>query len=130
MFVDSGPVAKPEDRDASQGRQRTQIWLGTVLPLFSREEPQDSVHLAGTTVVSAPRLCQKRVPAKGSTVYLAFDQGHWGSLQKHLIGGQLLSHTLGKGGQFKESLDKTPAVATKPAVYGAAVWAVFVGKGH
>lgn len=101
-----------------------------MLPLVSREEPQDSFYLAGTTVVSAPRLCQKKVPAKGGTVYLAFDQGHWGSLQKHLIGGQLLSHTLGKGGRFKESLDKTAAVATKPAVYGAAMWPVFVGKGH
>lgn len=65
MFVDSEPVAKPEDRDASQGRQGAQIWPGTVLPLFSRDEPQDSFHLTDTIVVSAPRLCQKRVPGGG-----------------------------------------------------------------
>lgn len=45
---------------------KAQIWPGTVLPLFSREEPQDSFHLADTIVFSAPRLCRKRVPGGGA----------------------------------------------------------------
>lgn len=80
------------------GRQRAQIWPGTALPLFSREESQDSILLICSGQCS--QALSKEGPGLGGwgwgTVYLAFDQGHWGSLQKHFIGGQLLSHTLGK----------------------------------
>lgn len=117
MFVDSGPAAKPEDRDATQGRLtksgEQSLRYDQALRCLSPAGRNPRVfpacrHHSG----QCPHTLPEEGPLQGvETVDLALNQGHWGAFQKHFDRGPIIvTYTGEKGGQFKESLDETTAL--------------------
>lgn len=125
MFVDPGLVAKSEDGGALQGRQRVGRWLSdmegpalrwlssgggiwdsSICRVYSGQYPM--LNKASGLSEEGP------LPERELVVYLAFNQRPLGLLSETFDQGPIIvAYSVEKGGQFKESLDKTTATTTK-----------------